>query len=127
MDTANQLRIFAVCVTFGVGLGALYDVLSPLWLFGERKGKAYIATAFVFDACFFALAGAIAVLLGLWLRFPSVRAYFYFGYAFGFWIYSKTLRRIVAFLKNICYNSSRKLAKAVRKRKNSLKKQEKSI
>ena len=127
MDTVNQLRIFAVCMSFGAALGALYDLLCPLWLFGGHRGKAYWASAFAFDVCFFALAGVLAVALGLWLRFPSVRAYFYFGYALGFWIYSKTLQRIVAFLKNICYNNGRKLANAIRKRKNSLKKQEKSI
>lgn len=100
MDTAGQLPAFLICAMLGIATGLLYDLLRPL-----RFCK--ISEAFA-DVAFFLLSAAVYVAVATKCAFPDFRVFVYFAFAAGFIIYSKSLRRVVAFFQKICYNKCEK-------------------
>lgn len=115
MDTQNQLAVFSLAVAVGFVGGIVYEPFAFLrLLFGCHRGKnAKIGMGF--DVLFWLAFALLSIFSSFALRFPSFRAYIWLGYAVGGIIYLKTLRRIVAFFENLCYN---KVAKLVKKAKN---------
>ena len=104
MDTKNQFIIFLLCVCIGFVAGILYEALSFLFVPFTRKGKAYILRA-IKDVLFWLIFTIFVVFISHVLQVPSLRGYMWLGYVLGGILYLKTLRRIVAFCKKICYNT----------------------
>jgi hypothetical protein len=121
VDTGNQIFIFLICVLTGVIGGVFYEVFSfldgvaGLFCRGGKSAKGIeIAGDILFFLCFSVLCVFVAVLFG----FPDFRVYMVLGNLFGLILYLKSLHRIVAFFKKVCYNSVKKIGK---KRKNARK------
>ena len=115
MDSKNQLFYFCVCIVVGFSVGLVYEPFAFLRQIAGCNRKKRRLLGVILDATFpifFAIACVFAQFI---LRFPSFRAYMWIGYALGYIIYLKILRRILAFLQKLCYNH---LAKVLRKAKN---------
>ena len=123
MDTKNQFTYFLLSVGIGVIGGVLYEIFALCRLLLRCDGDRRKPLGVLIDLLF---CGTFA-LCGVWatysLYFPSFRVYMWLGFAVGGIIYSKTLRRIVAFSEKVCYNKVAKLVKKAKKRRNSLKKE----
>lgn len=57
------------------------------------------------DITFFAAFATFVNFATYRLKFPSFRVYTWLGYAVGGIIYAKTLRKFLAFLEKVCYNT----------------------
>lgn len=120
MDANNQLQIFFACILVGFLGGVLYEIFGVFRrIFGYRR-KRKTAIYAVFDILYFLTFAVFCIFSAVLLHFPAFRVYMLVGYAVGEIIYLKTLRIILAFLINICYNSLAKVVKRFKKaRKNS--------
>ena len=122
MDTERQLFVFLICVAVGFGYGIVYE---PFYLIGRilggKREKRKILRA-VLDVTYFIGFAFVHIYAAYWFHFPSFRVYMWIGYAVGWIIYLKTLRRIVAFLQNVCYNRITKLVKRQKNERKTLKK-----
>ena len=126
MDTAYQWQQFCVCILQGVVGGIIYEICSLPFL-AKGKCKIYQLFRLVADVLFFALFALFCVYVGNRLGLPSIREYYFLGYAAGAVLYSKTFHKAVAFFKKICYNCIRKLVNCLKSRKNFRKKEEKRV
>ncbi|MBQ7924485.1 MAG: spore cortex biosynthesis protein YabQ [Clostridia bacterium] len=124
MDSQNQISVFALCVCVGFVGGLLYEIF---WLLGApfcRKGKRKWLRA-TLDIAFWLSFAVFSVFCAYFLKFPSFRVYMWIGYLLGGILYSKSLRRIVAFFEKICYNKLTKIRKRQENKEENLKKVEK--
>ena len=112
MDALQQFWVFALCVAFGLGCGLVYEAFALVAFPFCRRGKRRWVRAII-DVVYFALIAVLAVWWAYVFRYPSFRTFMWIGYALGGIIYLKTLRRIVAFCKKVCYNNivKRRLSK----------------
>lgn len=114
MDSKNQLFYFCLCVVTGFLVGILYEIFVLFRLiFRCDKDKNKILSV-VLDVVYPTCVAVLCVFMQFYLHFPAFRVYMWLGYAVGFTIYLKILRRTLAFLQKMCYN---KLAKVLRKAK----------
>ena len=114
MDSKNQLFYFCICLITGFAVGILYEVFVCFRLiFRCDKGKNTILSV-VLDVMYSVCVAVLCVFMQFFLHFPAFRVYMWIGYAVGFTIYLKILRRTLAFLQKTCYN---KFAKVLRKAK----------
>ena len=112
MDSKNQLFYFCLCILVGFLAGLPYEIVVLLrGVFRCERGKNKVLSV-VLDVIYPIFVALICVFMQFILHFPAFRAYMWIGYAVGFIIYLKILRRILAFLQKLCYN---KLAKVLRK------------
>ena len=125
MDTAGQFQRFLICIAVGLAGGVLYELTSLLVI--PCKAKVRVWLRLTADIAFFALFALLCVWTAAELRFPSFREYYYFGYAIGLILYSKTFHKAVAFFKKLCYNSLKKLLNCVKFKKIFRKKGEKRL
>lgn len=120
MDTQNQFAVFGICLCVGFLGGVVYEAFAFLRLVsGCERGKSRmfgIALDILFLLCF----AVMTVFASYLFRFPDFRAYMWLGYALGGIIYAKSLRRIVAFLENMCYNKIILLVKKAKKKEKNL-------
>lgn len=126
MDTANQGNIFFTCILIGVLGGVIYEICS-LGVFKGKHKKRYDVLRLIADVLFFLAFAAFCTWIGNRLGFPNVREYYYVGYAIGLILYSKTFHKAVAFLKNMCYNVTKKVLKWLKRTKNFRVRKEKSL
>ena len=126
MDTAYQWQQFCVCILQGVVGGIIYEICSLPFL-AKGKCKIYQLFRLVADVLFFALFALFCVYVGNRLGLPSIREYYFLGYAAGAVLYSKTFHKAVAFLKKICYNGAKKAIKWPKRKKNFPSRKEKSL
>ena len=117
MDTAGQWQQFCVCILQGVAGGVLYDICS-LPFFKEGKTRLYRAARLMVDLLFCLLFAVLCVYMGNRLGLPSMREYYFLGYAIGLLLYLKTFHKAVAFLKKICYNGTKKAINCLKREKN---------
>lgn len=104
MDAQNQFSVFLSCVAIGaVGGLACEPFMLLRVLFGCERGRYKFVGIFL-DAAFFVVFTVWTVFAAYRLHFPNFRIYMWLGYALGGIIYSKTLRKIIAFFENMCYN-----------------------
>lgn len=124
MDTKAQLIYFLLSVAVGFVGGLPYEifVFFRLLLGCERK-KARIIEG-VFDVLFGISFGIFCIYACYFLRFPDFRVYMMAGWGIGLLIYAKTLRRIVAFLEKVCYNTITKMVKRAKTDKKLLKRED---
>ncbi|MDD6995816.1 MAG: spore cortex biosynthesis protein YabQ [Candidatus Borkfalkiaceae bacterium] len=101
MDAKAQFPAFLICVATGAVIGILYDAFFPL--------RRFKIAEIIADAAFCALAAALYVFVATKCAFPDFRIFTYFGLALGLLIYSKSMRRVVAFFQKMCYNGFRKV------------------
>ena len=122
MDTKNQLIYFLLSVGIGFAGGFLYELFALLrWLIGCERGKRKGIGA-VLDI-FFGVAFAFWAVWGcFFFQFPVFRIYMVLGWLLGGIIYAKSLRRMVAFFENVCYNVLVKIVKKAKTRIKLLKK-----
>lgn len=114
MDSQNQFYVFWLCVAVGFCGGLLYELFTFISkLFGQGRGRKI--AVFLCDTAFFIAFAAFATFVAAELHFPDFRVYMWLGYALGGIIYLKTLRRIVAFLENVCYNVVQQKVKSKKK------------
>lgn len=112
MDSKNQLLYFCLCILVGFLAGLPYEIVALLrGIFRCERGKNKVLSV-VLDVIYPIFFALICIFMQFILRFPAFRVYMWIGYAVGFIIYLKILRRILAFLQKLCYN---KLAKVLRK------------
>ncbi|MBR7186749.1 MAG: spore cortex biosynthesis protein YabQ [Clostridia bacterium] len=100
----EQIFIFLVCILSGVVGGGLYDLFTavPIRLRWLR----------ILRDIFFCLVYAAAFLtLSVHLEFPNLRFYMFLGFLCGFFLYWKSLHKIVAFFKKKVYNRMRRIRK----------------
>ncbi|MGN1061865.1 MAG: spore cortex biosynthesis protein YabQ [Candidatus Scatosoma sp.] len=105
MDSKAQLPAFLICIAAGAVIALLYDAFFPL-----RRTKITTAIA---DAAFCVTAAAFYVFVSTVCAFPDFRIFTYFGLALGILIYSKSMRRVVAFFQKMCYNGFGKIKNRV--------------
>lgn len=105
MDATAQFPAFLICIAAGAVIGLLYDAFFPLRRFKIAGGIA--------DAAFCILAATFYVFLATVCAFPDFRIFTYIGLALGIVIYSKSMRRVVAFFQKTCYNRFRKVKKHI--------------
>ena len=119
MDTKGQIGVFAIYLCMGFASGILYEAFAFLRLLcGCRNGKrVYIGG--VIDVAFWLCAGIGILVLAYLFKLTTTRAYAWFGFVLGGIIYLKSLRRMVAFLENLCYNKYKSLRKKAKERKNT--------
>ncbi len=120
MDSQNQFTVFCLCIIVGFVGSVTYEIFFAFrCLCGCRREKYKLLGA-IFDILFFLTFAFLCIAAAYFLRFPSFRVYMWLGFGLGGGLYSKTLRRMVAFLEKVCYNMLRKVATKLKKRKNSL-------
>jgi hypothetical protein len=104
MDSKSQFSVFCFCIAVGFVGGVLYEIFAFCRLiFGCHRGKNRILGGVV-DVLFFICLAIFCVISSFLLHFSGFRAYMWLGFALGGIGYAKTLRRILAFLENMCYN-----------------------
>ena len=102
--------------------GVLYEIFSLFRdVFGCSKGKNQWV-GIVIDSLFGIYFAGLSITAAFWLRFPVFRVYMWIGYALGGIIYLKTLHRMVAFFKKVCYNILNRLVKKAKRQEKTLKK-----
>ena len=117
----KQFILFFLCVGVGFCNGLIYEFFHILrWVFRCNKGKVRWL-AIVLDLLFCITFAIICQTVSVYFHFPDLRIYMLCGYGTGFIIYLKTLHRIVAFLKKVCYNTFVRLLKSLKSKKNSFK------
>ena len=117
MDSKGQLGVFCLCVAIGFVGGVLYEIFILFrMIFRCDKGKNK-AMGIALDMAFFVAFGVLCIYGAYRFYFPNLRFYMWIGYAVGYIIYLKTLRRILAFLEKVCYNKASKVAKKVKTKK----------
>ncbi|MBR2023876.1 MAG: spore cortex biosynthesis protein YabQ [Clostridia bacterium] len=128
MDTKGQIIVFLWYLAIGFVCGILYDVFTPFRLLIRKKAKKNGAIAIgALDVAFWigvcVLTGACAYALHL----PTVREYAWLALLIGGIIYLKSLRRIVAFLQNLCYNTCKRIRPKQKLGRNAQKKAEREV
>ena len=104
MDTAHQLQTFLLCIGVGFACGVLYEAFAFIRVcLGVRENKKKILGC-ILDVSFFLTCSAAVILATYLFAFPNFRVYMWVGYVVGGIIYLKTLHKIIAFLKKVCYN-----------------------
>lgn len=111
MTAQGQFALFCICIGAGFLFGGVYEIFS---LFRDivrplKKGKT--AVWFALDILFFMLFSVWAVGTFYLFEFPNFRLYYLLGFFIGAIIYLKSLHRILAFFKKICYNKAVKIVK----------------
>ncbi len=115
MATRGQLIYFLLSVLLGFLGGFLWQVFS-LFRLPFPKGKARRIATVASDCLSLVLWGAFCCVVSARFFMPDHRAYRYIGYALGFIIYLKTVKNLLDFLKNVCYNKLTKLRKSKKAR-----------
>ena len=115
MDSKNQLFYFCICIVVGFFVGLVYEPFAFLRQVVGYNRKKRRLLGVILDVLFPVIVALTCIFVQFILRFPSFRVYMWIGYALGYIIYLKILRRILAFLQKLCYNL---LAKVLRKAKN---------
>lgn len=123
MDTARQFSVFILCLLCGYGGGIIYEVFALLRLLFRCEKRENII-GILLDVTFFTVFAIACVYLSFLLNFPDIRVYMWIGYALGGVLYWKTLRRILAFLEKVCYNSLAKIVNKAKTKKKLLKERE---
>lgn len=119
MDSANQFYYFSLCVCVGFCAGILYELFALIrLLFGCDRGR-YKILNIVLDVAFFIGLSVGSIYLSFVWNFPDIRVYMWMGYALGLGLYLKTLRRILAICKKVCYNKLVKVLKKAKGKKNT--------
>lgn len=117
MDSKHQFTYFCLCIFVGFVGGILYENFAFLRkILRCPHGKNRVLGGII-DTVFCLSFAGLCTASAFWLRFPSFRVYMWIGYALGFLIYLKTLRRIVAFLQKVCYNVLCKIVKKAKFKK----------
>lgn len=127
MDSKNQLTVFCLCMAVGFLGGFIYEIFAFFrWICGCERGKNRII-GIVFDVLFFICFAIFCVISAFLLHFSGLRTYMWIGFALGGTLYSKILRRIVAFLENMCYNVLRRIVNKAKSKKKLSKMGDKDI
>ena len=123
MDTKNQLTFFLLSVAIGLAGGLLYEFFAVVrFLFrcncGKRKilGIGIDIVSCIEFACF-------AIFLSFRLHFPDFRWYMCIGWLLGGAIYSRILRKTVAFCEKVCYNVLVKIVAKAKSKEKTLQKE----
>ena len=117
MDSKNQFTVFCLCIIVGFLGGILYEIFAFFrWICGCERGKNKIIGG-ILDVGFFICFAVFCVISTFLLSFSGFRVYFWLGFALGGTLYSKTLRRILAFLENVCYNVFRRIVNKAKSKK----------
>ena len=116
MGSENGFLTFAICLAVGFLGGLPYELVTLFRDIFCRQGRnKWIGI--LLDVLFFLSFTAWCIYTSYVFRYPLLRFYVWIAYALGGFIYSKILRRILAFLKNVCYNKARKVVKTKKDRK----------
>lgn len=108
----GQFHVFLLCAACGISGGVLYDLLFCL---RYPLNKKWISVA---TDCLFCLLFAILFLgLSLSVGMGDLRFYMVFGCAIGFFLYLKSLHKIVAFFAERVYNKVGKQIKRMKDRR----------
>ena len=123
MDTKHQFTAFCLCVGVGIAGGVLYEIVALFrGIAGCNKGKNKVL-GIVLDVLFCLGFATLGIAASYTFHFPSFRVYMLLGYALGGGLYLKTLHRIVAFFKKVCYNKITQVVKKVKKQEKTLQKE----
>ena len=102
----EQIYPFLVCILFGVAGGALYEVFACIYRPFKHRAVRIAA-----DLLFSAVFSVAFVAASVWLGFPAFRFYMLLGCLAGFFLYQKSLHKIVAFFARMLYNGIEHLRK----------------
>ncbi len=100
MNVANQFFVFLSCAACGIAFGLVYDFFFCLRYPFRARWVRYF-TDFSFCLCF--TAGYL--FLSVLFEFPAFRFYMFVALVAGFFLYLKSVHKIVAFLVEKLYNS----------------------
>lgn len=118
MDSKNQFTTFCLCVAVGFLGGIFYEIFAFIrCIFGCERNKNKIFGG-ILDFLFFICFAVFCIISSFFLHFSGFRVYMWLGFGLGGVLYSKSLRRILAFLENMCYNA---VCKIVIKAKSKIK------
>ena len=124
MDAKNQLVYFLISIAIGFIGGVPYEFIVVLRRIFKIDKKKCEKIGFGLDIFYFILFSTWCVFASQVLRFPDFRIYLWIGWIIGLILYSKILRRIVAFFENVCYNVFIKLLKMAKSKEKTLKREE---
>ncbi len=117
MDSKNQLTTFLLCLLCGFLGGLIYEIFAFFRLiFGCDREKNKVL-GILLDLCFFVFLAIFYFFCAFSLHFPDFRVYMWVGFGLGGVLYLKSLRRMVAFVEKMCYNTFRKIANKIKNRK----------
>ena len=120
MDAIHQFPVFIRCVCVGYIGGIFYEILSVPMLVFHRTPIAKQTRA-TLDIVFWVTFFVWCVCVSYACNFPSLRLYMWIGYALGGILYLKTLHKIIAFFKKVCYNKAILGIKKAKEKKKLLK------
>ena len=101
IEAKGQGESFFLCLALGYLFGALSGIV-----FGEKRFKSLKISVLlqILKTCFFAL---FFVCCKNYYNLPSLKVYFLLAYYLGFYIYLKTLAKIIAKFDEKLYNKAR--------------------
>lgn len=115
----GQFHFFLLCASCGILGGLLYDIIYCLvFPFGR-------VVHIVGDILFCVLFSGVYILFSTYFGLPPMRFYLIAGLCVGFFLYSKSLHKMVDFFARKVYNSLGKKLKSIKEKlikKKSLKK-----
>lgn len=114
MDTQGQIKFFLLYVAFGFLSGIVYEFFACLRLFCGCDGKRRAVLGGIFDVLFWLCICGFLGVCAYCFHLPDLRVYMWIGLLLGGIIYYKTLRRILAFLEKLCYNTCKRIVKKVK-------------
>ena len=126
MSGGDGFFTFAICLAVGFLGGIPYEIITLFRDFFCRKGRNKWLGVLL-DVFFFVCFTAWCIYTAVLFDYPLLRFYVWIAYALGGFIYSKILRRILAFLKKICYNVARKVLNTRKERKKLSKTEDKIV
>ena len=122
MDAKGQFSVFLLCIGIGLCGGIIYEVFAFFRLLaGCERGKNK-TLGIVLDGLFGLIFAFWGIFTAYFFRFPQFRWYMCLGWVLGGIIYLKTLHRILAIPKKMCYNKLIGIGKKIKTRKKTLKK-----
>ena len=127
MDTKNQFTFFLLSVGIGLVGGLLYELFAVVrFLFRCNNGKRKILGIGI-DISYCIAFAILAVFLSFCLHFPDFRGYMCIGWLLGGAIYSRILRKTVAFCEKVCYNVLVKMVAKAKSKEKTLQKERMEI
>lgn len=114
-------------MVIGLVGGVIYELFSLLRFILGCRDKKRKALGVALDIAYGIVFAIVCVYGAYAFQFPNFRVYMWIGYLVGGIIYLKSLHKIIAFLKKVCYNGINLLIKKAKNREKTLFEEERNL